>query len=95
MVWTLALSGPVFADKEAFVEACLSSSNLERAICECCAAKAEAELSPLGFEFLTASLQGDHAKTAQLRGQLQIPEAMKTGMFMVNAPKRCAEEIGP
>ncbi len=43
-------------DIEAFVEACLSSSNLERPICECSANKADAQLSSKSFAFLVASM---------------------------------------
>lgn len=77
-----------------FVEACLSSSNLPRPICECAAKKASKELSRDGFAFLVASLKRDEAKTTALRSKLEVSEMMATGMFMARAPAQCAMEIG-
>ena len=93
--WVACAPGLVFADAEDFVQACLSSSNLAQPICECCAKKAQAELSTDGFQFLVASLQDNEQKTTQLRSKLPFTEALKAGMFMVNAPARCAAEQAP
>lgn len=82
------------ADSRAFVDACLSASNLPRPICECVAGKAQEELTSSGFAFLVASLAGDDATAARLRSELKIPDAMAAGMFMTSAPGRCAEELG-
>ena len=73
-----------------FVEACLASSNMQRPLCECLAEKASRELSPTGVELLIAGMQNDDEKAEKLRGQLEMPELMETGMFMVNAPAACA-----
>ncbi len=81
------------ADLRAFVDACLSSSNLPRPICECVGAKAKEELSSNGFAFLVASLAGDDETAARLRNELEIPDAMAAGMFMTSAPGQCAEEL--
>ena len=82
-------------DINAFVKACGSAYNLGDPICECLAKKADERLTPVGFAFLVASMNNDDKKTASLRSKLEISEAMKTGMFMVNTPTECTEEIGP
>lgn len=82
------------ADREAFTKACLSSSDMGRPICECCAEKAEERLSPMGFEFLVAMLAKDDAKTAALRATMPVTETMKAGMFMASTPAECAKERG-
>ena len=82
------------ADVQAFIEACLASTNLPPPICECSAPKASEELSPDAFAFLVATLQGDDQRTEQLRGQLDIGEAMEAGTFMVRVPADCAAELG-
>jgi hypothetical protein len=56
------------------------------------AGKAKEELSSKGFAFLVAGFSGDEAAIAQLRSELSMQEAMAAGMFMTNAPARCAEE---
>ncbi len=76
-----------------FVEACISSTNLERPLCECVAKKANKELSPGGFAFLVASLKGDEAKAKALRSKLDMSEMTVAGMFMTKAPARCAKEM--
>lgn len=81
-------------DINAFVKACDSAYNLGVPICECLAKKADERLTPIGFAFLVASMNNDDKETAKLRSKLEMSEAMKTGMFMVNTPKECAEEIG-
>ncbi len=87
----LAACGDSARDTRAheFIDACMSSGNLERPMCECLADKAGRELSPAGFDLLIASLQGNDEKANELRAQLEMPELMKTGMFMVNAPSEC------
>ncbi len=82
------------ADIQEFIEACLASSNLPPPICECSARKAREELSPEAFAFLVATLRGDDRRTEELRGQLDIAEAMEAGTFMVRVPAECAGELG-
>jgi len=36
----------------------------------------------------------DNKKTAELQKKLEMTEAMEVGMFMVNTPQECAEEMG-
>lgn len=81
-------------DINAFAKACGSAYNLGGPICDCLAKKADQELTPLGFAFLVASMNHDDEKTAKLRGKLEMSEAMEAGMFMVNSPKHCSEEMG-
>ena len=80
-------------DLDRFIKACLASSNLPRAICECTAKKAKDELSANGFAFLTASLGNEEAKAAELRGKLGLQEAMTAGTFMTRGPAACAREL--
>ena len=77
-----------------FVEACLSSSNLDRPICECTAKKAKHALSSKGFEFLIAVLNKNDPKTAELRPEMEIAEIAEAGMFMTRGPAECAGEMG-
>ena len=80
-------------DVSEFVEACLSSSNLDRPICECAAKKASEELSSDAFAFLLATLGENEAAAAELRTKLDLSEAAAAGMFMATAPAQCAEEL--
>lgn len=84
---------PADAADDAFTAACIASNNLEPAVCACCATKARSRLSPLGYEFLVASLQGDEAKTGQLRSKLSIQEAIQASTFMIKTPGECAKEL--
>jgi len=68
-----------------FVEACLGAVNWDRATCECMARKADEELSTEARAFVVASLQDDDARTAELRADLSVTEAMQAGMFMTGA----------
>ncbi len=61
------------------------------AICSCTANLAKHELSPVSFEFVVASLNQDEAKTKKLKNEMPIEDIMAAGMFMVNAPGRCAK----
>ena len=81
-------------DINAFVKACGSSYNLGRSVCECLAKKADERLTPPGFAFLVAVMNNDDEKAAKLRSKLEMSEAMEVGMFMVNTPKECSEEMG-
>jgi len=92
-VTLVGFANPAFGTVEQFTEGCLTSSNLERPICECCGRKAKARLSPLAFEFLVATLQENKAKVEELRPKLSMDDAMQAGMFMVNTPSECAEEL--
>lgn len=75
-----------------FVKACTTSSNLSTAVCECSAKLAERELTPDGFALLVATLKGNDAAAAQLRGKLPIDQVMKAGTFMTRGPAQCAKE---
>lgn len=77
-------------DIDAFVKACLSSSNLDKPMCKCLAGKANERLSPEGFAFLIASMNKETQKAQSLRSKLDMAEAMETGMFMVKTPQECA-----
>jgi len=92
-VVSLGAAAPALGTVEEFTEACLTSSNLGRSVCECCGGKAEERLSPLAFEFLIATLQKDKAKIEELRPKLSMDEAMAAGMFMVGTPAECASEM--
>ncbi len=81
-------------DKKAFGKACDASYNLGRSVCECLAKKADERLTPIGFAFLVASMNNDDEKTTKLRSKLEMSEAMEAGMFMVNTPTECVEEMG-
>ena len=77
----------------AFVEACMSSSNLDQPMCECLAKKAEAELTADGFTYLVAALNQDQATLTALQGKLGLEETTKVAMFMVNKSPECAMEL--
>ena len=81
-------------DINAFAKACVSSYNLGGPICECLAKKADERLTPIGFAFLVAVMNNDDKKTEELRSKLGMNEALETGMFMVNTPAECGEEMG-
>lgn len=78
------------ATVDKFVAGCLSSTNLDRAFCECAAANARDELSAEGFAFVTATFTDDDDAVEALRKDLSMTEAVNAGMFMVNAYKNCA-----
>ncbi len=96
----ITLSATAFAgvklkyDIEGFIDACLASSDLSRAVCECTAKKATEELSPIGFDFLVATLEKDGEKSLSLRRKLDQAELSAAGMFMSHGPDLCAEELG-
>lgn len=98
MVFSLALNSygedSGTNDINAFVKACDSSYNLGSSICKCLAKKADERLTPIGFEFLVASMNNDDEETAKLRSKLGISESMEVGMFMVNTSQECSEEMG-
>jgi hypothetical protein len=83
------------ADVTTLTDACTSTTNLPPRVCECVANKAKDELSDDAFAFLVASMNEDEDAAAELRSKLEISEAMTAGMFMVNAPAACAQELGP
>lgn len=91
----VAFAGPALAaerSEDDFVKACTASSNLSPAVCECSATKARSELTPDGFAMLVATLEGNDAVAAQLRGKLPIDQVMKAGTFMTRGPAQCAKE---
>ena len=75
-----------------FMQACLSTSNMGEALCECIAGKARAVLSDDGFAFLVASLDDDQKAADELRSKMPMDEIMQAGMFMTSAPADCASE---
>ncbi len=97
-VFILALNGNGESsganDINAFAKACGSAYNLGDPICKCLAKKANARLTPPGFAFLVAVMNHDDEKAAKLGSQLEMSEAADAGMFMVNTPTECAEELG-
>ncbi|MGE0441965.1 MAG: hypothetical protein AB7L66_09750 [Gemmatimonadales bacterium] len=81
--------GGAFHDE--FVSACRSSSNLEPAICDCLARKAETDLKEDERSFLLAVLTKNDARAAELRPKLGLEGAAKTGMFLTKAATCAAE----
>ena len=77
---------------EVLADACVSSSDLDAALCDCIAGKASDELSPRAVEFLVASMRGDD-RAAELRAELPLQEAIGAGTFITSAPARCAQEL--
>jgi hypothetical protein len=75
-----------------FTKACAASSNLSTAVCGCSATKARAELTPDGFSFLVATLEGNETAAAKLRSRMPIDQVMKAGTFMTRGPAACASE---
>jgi len=76
-------------DKERFVAACLSFSNMGEPICECLSSQAQQDLSPEGFAFLVATLEKDEETTKELREKTPLQDITSAGMFMVSAPASC------
>ena len=81
------------SERNRMVEACLSTTNNERPMCECVADLARDELTPESFAMLLATFEENDARAAQLRGQLSVEETMQSGMFTVNAFGRCARSM--
>lgn len=73
-----------------FETACNEQSNMEPAICDCLAERAESDLSEGGFALLVASIEDDQDEAARLRTSLPFEETAAAGMFMVNTPAECA-----
>jgi len=80
------------AQTAAFIEACMSSSNMGEEICECAAELAREELSENGFDFLVTSMHGDSTAAQQMVGEMTVQEATAAGLFMISAPANCAAE---
>ena len=80
------------AANDDLVEACLSTTNMTRALCECIDKKAADELTTDGYAFLVASLTEDDAETERLRSEMSVQETMQAGMFMASAPASCAKD---
>ena len=76
-----------------FAAACIASGNLDARICECMAELAPRELTPDGLQLLIAGLVRDAGRVAELRRRISPQDAMQAGMFMVNAPGRCASQL--
>lgn len=77
-----------------FVDACTSSTNMDEAVCECMAEKAETDLSEDEREFVLAALDEDEERTEELRTELGVDDAMRAGMFMTNVASCAVEEMG-
>lgn len=77
-----------------FVDACTSSTNMDEAVCECMAEKAETDLSEDEREFVLAALKEDEARTTELRAELGVDGAMRAGMFMTNVASCAVEHMG-
>ncbi len=74
-----------------FGDACLNSSNWDRAMCECAGRKAQDELSDTARDFVLATLQENIPEIERLRPSLSIQEATQTATFMVHAGTECAQ----
>jgi hypothetical protein len=77
--------------QQEFVDACTSSSNLDRPVCRCMAEKAEADLSDDERAFLLAVLRKDEARVGELQNRLGVAGAMRAGTFMTEIAS-CAVE---
>ena len=76
---------------EDFGDACVNSSNWNRAMCECAAHKAQEELSDVARDFVLATQREDIGEIERLRPNLSVEEAAQTAMFMVHAGAECAQ----
>ncbi len=79
------------AEPTPFVKACLDSSNMPRAICECIEGLTP-ELPGEGKAFVQASYEKDKAAIAKLRAKMPVTDMIGASMFMVSAPQRCARD---
>lgn len=84
---TVASAAP---DADAFADACQQAANWDRAMCECAADLADAELSDRARRFVAATLRDDAAEAERLRSALSFEEATQAGLFMVRAGRECA-----
>ena len=80
-------------DINAFVKACSSAYDFGTPMCECLSKKADKKFTPDGFSFLVATMNKDHEKAIQIRSKLDMAESLEVGMFFVNTPQKCAEEM--
>ena len=87
----LAGCGAAGGFQQEFVDACTSSSNLDRTVCRCMAEKAQADLSDDEREFLLAVLRKDEARAGELQSRLGVAGAMRAGTFMTDVAS-CAVE---
>jgi len=87
----LPASGALAATITDFMNACTAAGDLDGPTCKCCAEKAKAELSPMGFDFLVATLANDGVATERLRHELATPEVIEASTFMLHAPAQCAK----
>jgi hypothetical protein len=82
-------------DLNAFVKACSSAYNFGTPMCECLSKKADKKFTPNGFAFLVATMNKNHEKAKRIGSKLDMAESLEVGMFFVNTPQKCAEEINP
>ena len=85
----LCLLQPAWASGPDIEALCLEHSNMGADLCTCVAAKAT-ELTEDQQAFIAATLAGDDAETAHLRGTMPVKDLMDAGMFLPNAPIDCA-----
>lgn len=69
--------------------ACLASSNMPQAICDCIGQRST-DLSPDQRGFYVATLNGDAAETERLRGVLEFAELSEVITFVRTSPTECA-----
>ena len=74
-----------------FTAACEAAGNMGSDICECIGSNAKRDLSPKGFEFFTAMMQKDDAKTAAMRTEMEFTELTEASMYLLNGAQACAE----
>ncbi|MEL6615421.1 MAG: hypothetical protein AAFQ43_06760 [Bacteroidota bacterium] len=66
---------------QAFVDACLASTNWERPMCTCAEERARDQLSDATYAFIAAASMGDDdAETARLRDGLSFADATQGGL---------------
>ncbi|MEM7468647.1 MAG: hypothetical protein AAF387_17395 [Pseudomonadota bacterium] len=76
-----------------FVAACESAGNMGKEICTCIGNNAKQDLSPKGFEFFTAMMQKDDAKTAAMRAEMEFAELTEASMYLLTGAQNCAESL--
>lgn len=79
------------ASVEAFTAACEAVGNMNNGLCKCIGENAKRDLTPRGFEFFTAMMQKDDAKTAALRSEMEFTELTDASMYLLNGAQTCAE----
>jgi len=78
--------------KERIVELCQQETNMPDDMCDCVGQKAS-HMSDQEQSMLVAMMSKDQAASDALRSEMPMESIVKTGMFMVNASKNCAENL--